>query len=328
MQYRRLGSSGLNVSLFSIGSWVTYGGQVDDQIAKECIHAALDHGVNFIDNAEAYAAGQAEITVGKIISGMKRSDLVISSKVFWGGEGPNDQGLSRKHVFEACHAALRRLQLDYLDLYLIHWPIAQQHDVLGAKKADDYISREELPLIATWRGMEQAQQQGLARHIGVSNFAEHHLNEIIEKGSIRPAVNQVELHPYLQQPELVAFCQSHNIHLTAYSPLGSGDRPDGMKGENEPVLFENEVIKAIAAAHDATPAQVLIAWSIHRNVSVIPKSTNPGRIEQNFAAASLELTPEDMNRIAALDRSRRYVDGRFWEVEGGPYTAAALWGEA
>lgn len=312
-------ANGDAMPILGLGTWKSKSEDV-----YNAVRSAIKTGFRHIDCAMIYGN---EPAVGRALKDaiaerdVSRSELWITSKL-WNNSHAEDQ------VVPALQKTLSDLQLDYLDLYLIHWPIAQQHDVLGAKKADDYISREELPLIATWRGMEQAQQQGLARHIGVSNFAEHHLNEIIEKGSIRPAVNQVELHPYLQQPELVAFCQSHNIHLTAYSPLGSGDRPDGMKGENEPVLFENEVIKAIAAAHDATPAQVLIAWSIHRNVSVIPKSTNPGRIEQNFAAASLELTPEDMNRIAALDRSRRYVDGRFWEVEGGPYTAAALWGEA
>jgi len=122
MNYNRLGSSGLKVSALSLGSWVTYGRHVDNEVAKACVYAALDHGVNFIDSAEAYAGGQAEVVLGGIIRGLRREDLVLSSKVFWGGEGPNDMGLSRKHVFEACHGALKRMSVDYLDLYFCHRP--------------------------------------------------------------------------------------------------------------------------------------------------------------------------------------------------------------
>ena len=122
MQYQRLGGSGLKISTLSIGSWVTYGKQVDDDAAKQCLLAAYEAGVNFFDNAEAYAQGNAELVVGKVLADLQRSDLIISSKVFWGGNGPNDRGLNRKHVTEACHAALQRLRTDYLDLYYCHRP--------------------------------------------------------------------------------------------------------------------------------------------------------------------------------------------------------------
>ena len=122
MTYRRLGGSGLKVSTFSLGSWATYGDIVDEATAKECVLYAFENGINFIDSAEAYGRGQAEIVLGRILSQLPREQLVISSKVFWGGDGPNDTGLNRKHIVEACNAALGRLQLDYLDLYFCHRP--------------------------------------------------------------------------------------------------------------------------------------------------------------------------------------------------------------
>ena len=124
MEYRRLGSSGLKVSEFSFGAWVTFGNQVDDKIALDCMKTAYDAGVNYFDNAETYASGRAEIVMGKALKKMEwdRTTFVVSSKVFWGGKLPNQRGLSRKHIMEACHAALKRLQVDYLDLYFCHRP--------------------------------------------------------------------------------------------------------------------------------------------------------------------------------------------------------------
>ena len=115
--------------------------------------------------------------------------------------------------------------------------------------------------------------------------------------------------------------------MTAYSPLSSPDRPAGLKAEDEPILLEDATIMAIAEKKKASPAQILISWSIHREIAVIPKSVNPKRLKENFAAANLKLTAEEMEQIEALNRDRRYVDGKFWEVEGGPYTTAELWGE-
>jgi alcohol dehydrogenase (NADP+) len=144
---------------------------------------------------------------------------------------------------------------------------------------------------------------------------------------LKPEMNQVELHPYLQQNELLEFCRQNGVPMTAYSPLGSPDRPDSLKAEDEPVLMEDSTITAIADRHHVSPAQVLIAWAMHRGTAVIPKSVNPKRIEQNLAAVEVSLTAEDMAEIAKLDRHRRYVDGTIWVVEGGPYTLANLWDE-
>jgi alcohol dehydrogenase (NADP+) len=140
-------------------------------------------------------------------------------------------------------------------------------------------------------------------------------------------VNQVERHPLLQQPGLVADCAAESVHLTAYSPLGSQDRPAALKGADEPVLLENPLIGAIAAAHGCSPAQVLIAWQLQSGISTIPKSVRPARLLENLAAAEITLTPFDLERIAALDQQRRLVDGSFWLLEGGPWSLQTLWDE-
>lgn len=143
MEYRRLGHYGLKVSEFSLGAWVTYGGQVGEKESRKCMLAAYEAGVNFFDNADVYASGNAEIVMGEVIKDLKRTDLVISSKVFWPtGPGPNDRGLSRKHIMESCHASLKRLKVDYVDLYFCH-----RHD-------------PETPLEEVVRAMDDLVHQG------------------------------------------------------------------------------------------------------------------------------------------------------------------------
>lgn len=134
-----------------------------------------------------------------------------------------------------------------------------------------------------------------------------------------PEMNQVELHPYLQQNKLLEFCSKNDINVTAYSPLGSGDRPDQMKADNEPSLLENPTIVKIAKKHGASPGQILIKWSEQRGTAVIPKSTNEGRIKDNLASEGYQLEENDMKEIAGLDRHFRYVTGKFFEMEGNSY---------
>ena len=137
----------------------------------------------------------------------------------------------------------------------------------------------------------------------------------------------MERHPLLQQPALVADCAAEGLHITAYSPLGSGDRPASLKRSDEPVLLDNPVIGSIAAQHGCSPAQVLIAWHLQSGISTIPKSVSPQRLRDNLAAADLELTAADLERIAGLDQHRRLVDGSFWLLEGSPWTLQTLWDE-
>jgi alcohol dehydrogenase (NADP+) len=173
--------------------------------------------------------------------------------------------------------------------------------------------------------MEAALEAGLTRHIGVSNFSSRKLHDLLAHGRLRPEVNQVELHPLLQQPALLADCTAEGIHITAYSPLGSMDRPAVVKAADAPVLLENPVIGAIAAEHGCTPAQVLLAWHLQRGISTIPKSVTPARLRENLAAVSIELSEADQQRIAALDENIRLVDGSFWLLPGSPWTLQNLW---
>jgi alcohol dehydrogenase (NADP+) len=173
--------------------------------------------------------------------------------------------------------------------------------------------------------MEAVANAGLTRHLGVSNFSSKKLRDLLPHCKIKPEVNQVELHPLLQQPELVAYCASEHIHVTAYAPLGSGDRPAFVKAADAPVLLDNAVIRSIAEAHDRTPTQVLLAWHVQRGISAIPKSVTPARLRENLAAAELELTQAELQRIATLDQGYRLIAGTFWAVEGTPWTLETIW---
>jgi alcohol dehydrogenase (NADP+) len=309
-------SNGDTMPMLGLGTWKSDPGDV-----YKAVKAAIRVGYRHIDCAFIYG-NEAEI--GQALSEsfaeglVTREQLWVTSKLWNDCHAPAD-------VQPALAQTLADLKLDYLDLYLIHWPVSIKKGEGFPLSPEKLISLEDLPILDTWQALEACVDQGLCRHIGVSNFSAAKLQALVTAAKIKPEMNQVELHPYLQQPNLVTFCQSQNIHLTGYSPLGSPDRPAGLKAADEPILLEDPAIIAIADRHGASPAQVLISWAIHRGTAVIPKSVTPARIAQNLAAAELALTDEDMGAIAALDRQRRYVSGAFWVVEGGPYTLANLW---
>jgi alcohol dehydrogenase (NADP+) len=301
-----------------LGTWKSGPGEV-----YKAVREAIRIGYRHFDCAARY---DNEEEIGKALSDamadgdVKREELWITSKL-WNNAHQKD------HVVPALKESLEKLQLDYLDLYLIHWPVALKPEVIFPSKANEFLSLEEVPLLETWQGMEDCRIQGLAKHIGVSNFSVKKLKDLLPKCRFQPEMNQVESHPYLQQKELLTYCHNNDIHFTGYSPLGSMDRPSRLKKAEEPMLLENKVIVEIAEAHDCTPAQVLIRWALQRGTSVIPKSTNPKRLQQNFAAAAVQLTDEDMQKIAGLDLHYRFIHGEFWAPEGSPYTVATLWDE-
>ncbi|CAG0899072.1 unnamed protein product [Cyprideis torosa] len=198
---------------------------------------------------------------------------------------------------------LSSLTLDYLDLYLIHWPITFCPNVLFAKNGHDFVHPEEMDLSGTWQAMENCVREGLVRHIGV------------------------ELHPYLQQEKLLAYCEELGILVCAYSPLGSPDRPAHMKKKEEPHLLHHEVIEKIARRHGASPAQILIAWGLARNTAVLVKSVDALRLQENYSSTDMSLSARDMEEIATLERGYRYVDGSFFTLPDSGYTLENIWDE-
>ena len=266
--------NGDKIDAIGLGTWKSAPGKVGD-----AVKTALKVGYRHIDCAAVYGN---EKEVGEALQqsfseyDIKRKDVWITSKLWNTAHKPDD-------VIPALKQTLSDLQLEYLDLYLIHWPIAFKPGLEGFPQSDDdYLSLDEVPIVETWKAMLEAKEQGLIKHAGVSNFSIKKLKNLSAKTDDAPEMNQIELHPYLQQDNMLDYCKDNGIHVTAYSPLGSSDRPDSMKADDEPSLLENEVIHDIADKHDATPAQVLIKWAVERDTIVIPKSTNAGRIEENL----------------------------------------------
>lgn len=311
-------TNGDRLPLLGLGTWKSAPGEV-----YAAVREAIRIGYRHIDCAAAYG-NEAEVgqALSDAIQGgeVTRQELWITSKLWCNAHG-------RDNVEPAINKTLADLRLDYLDLYLIHWPIPLKPSVSFPSSADDFMRPTEAPLHATWAGMEAALRAGLVRHLGVSNFSAKKLRELLPHCQVKLEVNQVELHPLLQQPELSRYCASEGIHVTAYSPLGSSDRPAFVKAADAPVLLENPVIRSIAEAHARTPAQVLLAWHVQRGVSTIPKSVSPARLRENFAAAELELTASDLERIAGLDQGCRLLVGAFWAIEGGPWKVETIWDE-
>ncbi len=249
---------------------------------------------------------------------VRRDDLWVTSKLWNTYHEP-------KHVRAACERSLRDLKLDYLDLYLVHFPIALAfvpfdvryppewfHDPKAAKPAMKPIA---VPYAETWGALEELQHAGLVKRIGVCNLNLSLLRDLLAKCSIRPAVHQIELHPYLAQPRQLRFCAQEKIAVTAFSPLGSPSYESiGMARPEENVLRDS-VVTAIAAAHQKTPAQITLHWGVQRGCAVIPKTQTPARLAENLALFDFALTPAEMAAIDALDRRRRFNDpGHFGEL--------------
>ncbi|MEJ2871448.1 aldo/keto reductase [Actinomycetospora sp. OC33-EN08] len=232
--------------------------------AERSVSEALAQGYRSIDTAAVYGNEEG---VGRAIaaSGLRRDELFITTKVWNGHEGC-------QHAKDCAAASLERLGLDHVDLYLVHWPT----DVFAE-------------CVQTWSGLEDLHADHRARAIGVSNFRAGHLRRLLVLGGTMPAVNQVELHPHLQQHEMRALHAAHGIVTEAWSPLGRG------------AVLEEPALRGIAERLDATPAQVVLAWHLREGHVVIPKSDTPARIAENRAAADLDLTDDDLAAIAALD---------------------------
>lgn len=258
-------NNGLVMPQLGFGVW-----QVKDgEEAKNAVKNAIAAGYRSIDTAMIY---NNEVGVGQAIKecGVPREELFITTKV-WN----SDQGYEK--TLQALETSLEKLGLDYVDMYLIHWP---------TPKENKYID--------TYKALEKLYEDGKVKAIGVCNFHIHHLEDILANCKVKPVVNQVECHPYFPQVELRTFCEKHDIFLEAWSPLMQG-------GE----ILQNETVTQLAEKYGKTPAQIIIRWHLQNNVIVIPKSITPSRIKENFDVFDFVLQAEDKEKIDALDQNKR-----------------------
>lgn len=238
----------------------------DDEV-KTAVAAALDTGYRSIDTAAVYGNEEA-VGAAMAASSVAREDIFLTTKV-WNEE---QRKSNARNAFEE---SLKRLNTDYVDLYLIHWPVKEHY-------------------VETWKVLEDIYDSGRAKAIGVSNFLPHHLDDLLSQTEIVPAVNQVEFHPYLVQPDLKAYCAERDIRVEAWSPLMQGH------------VGEDETITKLAAAHGKSPAQIVLRWNIQHGVVTIPKSSRPERVAENAALFDFALSDEEMAALDALDRDHRY----------------------
>lgn len=255
--------NGVKMPIMGLGVWKVDNGEE----ASNAVKWALQAGYRMIDTAAAYK-NEEGVGHGIKASGVAREEIFVTTKV-WN----SDQGYEK--TLKAYDDSLQRLNLDYVDLYLIHWPVAGQ-------------------FVDTWRAMEQLYKEGRVRAIGVCNFHQHHLEELMKTAEIKPMVNQIELHPQLTQEPLRSYCREQEIEVEAWSPLGQGK------------LLQDPVLVGIGERYQKTAAQVILRWDIQKQIITIPKSVNHDRILQNADVFDFELSSEELAKIDALNKNARF----------------------
>ncbi len=244
--------------------------QIEPKDTAEAVSTALKAGYRHIDTAEMYG-NEREVGEAVAKSGLDRADIFVTSKLSNDAHLPEDARL-------AFELSLQELGFDYVDLFLIHWPLPTRYD-------GDFVS--------TWKTLEEFYRDGRARSIGVSNFQPHHLRRLHENTEVPPAVNQIEVHPFLTQDEVRGFCAEHGIAVEAWSPIGQG------------LELDDPTIVSIAQRVGKTPAQVILRWHIQRGDIIFPKSVTPSRVKENFDIFDFELADGDVAEISALNKDQR-----------------------
>ncbi|KAI9250139.1 NADP-dependent oxidoreductase domain-containing protein [Phascolomyces articulosus] len=283
---------------FPLVGYGTFGGHAAPTQVYNGSKIALEVGYRHIDTAYLYRTEEA---VGKAVreSNIPRNEIFITTKLWQTFHEP-------QHVRPACERSLKLLGLDYIDLYMIHWPMSwefhgYEFDDLKVCNEDGDIPVTSVPIIDTWHAMEGLVKAGLVKSIGVSNFSISQIEDLIKQCEIKPAVHQLEIHPSLPQEEMLEFCNKHNIVLTAYSPLAN----PGYSGV--PSMFSDPVVLRIAEKYGKTPAQVLLNWGVARGYAVIPKSVTAERIEANVEY--FEMNKKDIEAILEIGKRNPYRSG-------------------
>jgi voltage-dependent potassium channel beta subunit len=310
MEYRQIGKAGIKVSEIALGAWLTFGASVDEETTRACVKTALDHGVNFLDNADVYARGEAERVMGKVIRdlGLRRQNLVLSSKVFWPiSEDVNDRGLGRKHIIESIEGSLRRLGIDYVDLYFCH-----RYD-------------PETPIEEVVRAMDDLVHQGKVLYWGTSVWSTAQIEAAVGMArTFNAYLPQVEQPSYNMldrqiESEVLPTCAKHGIGVTVFSPLAqgllTGKYSDGIPPESraarsdwlEHDLTEENIAKvrrltALAADLGLEMSQLALAWILRRPEisAVITGATRSEHVQSNVGAAGKRLTPDVLEEIEGI----------------------------
>ncbi|KAM0934746.1 putative mannose-6-phosphate 6-reductase [Dioscorea sansibarensis] len=301
-------NSGYKMPIIGLGVW-----RMEGMSIRHLLLSSIKIGYRHFDCAADY---KNEAEVGEALSEafrsglVKREDLFITTKL-WN----SDHG----HVLEACKDSLKKLQLEYLDLYLVHFPVATRHTGVGTTDSalgeDGVLDIDTtISLETTWHAMEDLVSKGLVRSIGISNYDIFLTRDCLAYSKIKPAVNQIETHPYFQRESLVKFCQKHGICVTAHTPLGGSTANTEWFGTVS--CLDDPVLQALAEKYSKTPGQLVLRWGIQRNTVVIPKTSRMERLEENFQVFDFSISNEDMDKICALDRKyRTNQPAKFWGID-------------
>ncbi|KAF4375288.1 hypothetical protein G4B88_021954 [Cannabis sativa] len=305
-------NSGFKMPIVGLGVW-----RMEGKAIRDLIINSIKLGYRHLDCAVLLAADyRNETEVGEALSEafqtglVKREDLFVTTKL-WN----SDHG----HVLEACKNSLKKLQLDYLDLYLVHFPVATKHTGVGttdsALDEDGVLEIDTtISLETTWHAMEELVSLGLVRSIGISNYDVFLTRDCLAYSKIKPAVNQIETHPYFQRDSLLKFCQKHGISVTAHTPLGGAAANTEWFGSIS--CLDDPVLQDLAKKYNRTVAQIVLRWGIQRNTVVIPKTSKVERLKENFQVFDFELTKEDMDLIKTLDKKlRTNQPAKFWGID-------------